>query len=74
GVAPEWLDACGQEYRFFTRYVQGEISLEEAVRLTNTSLHQYVKRQYTWWRRHSDIHWIGSQDEALQIVKRFLDR
>ncbi|HSI21147.1 MAG TPA: hypothetical protein VLA04_05650, partial [Verrucomicrobiae bacterium] len=47
GVAPEWLDACGQEYRFFTRYVQGEISLEEAVRLTNTSLHQYVKRQYT---------------------------
>jgi tRNA dimethylallyltransferase len=72
GVSAEWLDACGQEYRFFTRHLLGKISIDEAVRLTNISLNQYTKRQYTWWRRHPDIHWISGSGEAENLVNQFL--
>lgn len=72
GVSRAWLEQCGLEYRYFTRHVLGELSLEEASRLTNISLNQYVKRQYTWWRRHTDIHWVENVAEAAQLVRTFL--
>lgn len=74
GVSPAWLDRCGQEYRYFTRHLQGEISLEEAIAQTNTSLNQYVKRQYTWWRRHGDVQWVESGERAAALTERFLAR
>jgi tRNA dimethylallyltransferase len=72
GVSPQWLHSCGQEYRYFTQHIQGEIPLAEAVRLTNISLNQYTKRQYTWWRRHPDIVWIPDVRAAEELVNRFL--
>lgn len=76
GVEPNWLEQCGQEYRFFTRHLLGQISLEEAIRLTNISLHQYVKRQYTWWRRsnNQDVKWIKNLAEAADILTQELKK
>jgi tRNA dimethylallyltransferase len=71
GVSADWLKSCGLEYRFFTQYVLGEIALDEAIRLTIISLNQYVKRQYTWWRRHPDLHWVKSVSEAERLVREF---
>ena len=72
GVSREWLMACGQEYRYFTKYILGEISLEEAESQVDISLDQYIKRQYTWWRRHKDIVWVQDEDEATKSVEAFL--
>ncbi|MBU6389883.1 hypothetical protein KGQ71_05215 [Patescibacteria group bacterium] len=73
GVEPEWLSWCGQEYRYFTAYLLGEIGLEEAVAKTNTSINQFIKRQYTWWRRHPDVIWVSGGQEAEAAVRRFLE-
>ncbi len=72
GVSPEWLDACGIEYRFFSQYVRGEIPLEQATTQTMHAIHQYIKRQYTWWRGHGDVRWVANQKEALEVSKAFL--
>jgi tRNA A37 N6-isopentenylltransferase MiaA len=72
GVSPVWLESLGQEYRFFTRHLKGEISLDEAIAHTNISLHQFIKRQYTWWRRHNDVVWVKGEEEALRLSKQFL--
>lgn len=72
GVDPEWLDQCGMEYRYFSQYLLGKISQEEAIEKTNISINQFIKRQYTWWRRHDDISWLEDKDESLALVTNFL--
>ena len=72
GVSAEWLKACGLEYRYFTEYCLGEISLDEAIAVTELRINQYVKRQYTWWRRHVDVQWVGGVDEAYALTEAFL--
>lgn len=72
GVSPEWLEGCGQEYRYFTRYLKGELGLENAILETNRSIAQYTKRQHTWWRRHRDLIWVKDFDEAEPHIVKFL--
>jgi tRNA A37 N6-isopentenylltransferase MiaA len=72
GVSAEWLKSCGMEYRYFTAYQLGEISLDEAVRLTDGSQGQFIKRQYTWWRRHSNVQWVTCDTDIIQLVNNFL--
>jgi len=62
GLKAEQLTFYGLEYRYLTQYVIGEISYEEMFRLLNTAIHQFAKRQMTWFRRMEKkgikIHWI----------------
>jgi tRNA dimethylallyltransferase len=39
-------------------YLDGKISLDEAIRLIQRNTRHYAKRQLTWWRRDKTIHWI----------------
>lgn len=72
GVSPDWLKSHGMEYRYFTSYLLGEINLEEAIEKTNFEINQFIKRQYTWWRRHPDVHWVENREAALILAKKFL--
>lgn len=45
-------------YKEMFKYIDGEYSLEEAVRLIQLNTRHYAKRQMTWWRRDPDIRWI----------------
>lgn len=45
-------------YKEMFKYIDGNCSLEEAVRLIQLNTRHYAKRQLTWWRRDSDIRWI----------------
>ncbi len=72
GVSAEWLETCGMEYRYFTQYLRGEVSYEAALALTNTAINQFIKRQYTWFRRHPNLVWVKSEEEARQLVRDFL--
>lgn len=56
----------GLEYKFVTMFVLGEISYEEMFAKLNTAIHQFSKRQMTWFRKMERsgfvIHWIDISD------------
>lgn len=73
GVSPESLKFYGLEYRFLTQYIQGEITYDELFRGLNTAIHQFAKRQMTWFRRMQrkgfHINWIDGQLPLSEKVK-----
>ena len=62
GVDPQDLIYYGLEYKFITLYVIGEISYDEMCSGLETAIHQFAKRQMTWFRgmqrRGFKLHWI----------------
>ncbi len=63
GVSPQTLKYYGLEYKFITMYLCREISYNEMFEKLNTAIHQFAKRQMTWFRRMEKngitIHWIN---------------
>jgi tRNA dimethylallyltransferase len=61
----------GIGYKEIIRFLEGEISLEEAVHLIKKGTRKYAKRQFSWFRRLPEIHWFDMEDEASfpKIVK-----
>ncbi len=81
GVTPEQLIYYGLEYKFLTRYIIGEISYEEMFSGLNTAIHQFAKRQMTWFRHMEDqgmkIWWLNgymSVEEKLERILSLLDK
>lgn len=74
GIPPENLIYYGLEYKFLTQYVIGQLSYDEMVRQLEIAIHQFAKRQMTWFRgmerRGFNIHWITrpESDEELHKV------
>ena len=74
GIAWERLDSFGLEYRYISLYLQGKMTREEMFATLNTRIHQFAKRQETWFRRMEKagvpIHWIEGADEeaALRLM------
>jgi len=62
GIPPEDLLWYGLEYKFVTQYILGEISYEEMRILLANAIHQFAKRQMTWFRGMERdgvrIHWV----------------
>jgi tRNA dimethylallyltransferase len=58
GVPAERLLELGLEYRFLTRYLLDDLSLEEAVVQLKAAIYQFARRQMTWFRRDDRIHWL----------------
>lgn len=52
----------GLGYKELLGYLDGELSLEEAVRLIKRDSRHFAKRQLTWFRRERDVIWINKQD------------
>jgi len=51
-------------YRQALQYVRGEVSIEQGIASTEIETRQYAKRQWTWFRRDAQIHWLhGFGDE-----------
>ena len=70
GVPAERLIAYGLEYKYLTKYILGEYSYDEMVHLLEIAIHQFAKRQMTWFRgmerRGFTIDW-RPYDEELRI-------
>jgi tRNA dimethylallyltransferase len=45
-------------YKETSRYLNGELPLEEAIRLIKRGTKRYAKRQFTWFRKEEKIHWV----------------
>jgi tRNA dimethylallyltransferase len=78
GIGWEKLDYFGLEYRYAGRYLRGMMSYSEMFQTLNTRIHQFAKKQETWFRRMekkgTTIHWINGDDcdQAAKIVKRLM--
>jgi tRNA dimethylallyltransferase len=79
GLTPSQLKFYGLEYRYITQFLENELDFDSMVLLLNTAIHQFAKRQMTWFRRMErndfHIHWIDGTldlDEKIKIVKSAL--
>jgi len=73
GVSWRRLHDFGLEYRFVSRYLSGAIKdKEEMLKLLETAINQYAKRQGTWFKRDKEIQWVKNGQKACQIVKKWL--
>lgn len=67
----------GLEYKYLTLYVTGELSYDEMVRQLEIAIHQFAKRQMTWFRgmekRGTAIHWIDATLQMDEKVKEIVD-
>jgi tRNA dimethylallyltransferase len=51
GITPEKLEYFGLEYKFVCQYVQGKINFNDMFQKLNSSIHNFAKRQMTWFRK-----------------------
>ncbi len=79
GVSPEDLIYYGLEYKFVTNYIIGQSTYDEMVNGLEIAIHQFAKRQMTWFRgmerRGFHIHWLpfDLDDEAFvdEVLKLY---
>ena len=76
GIAPDDLIYYGLEYKFLTQYVVGQLSFDEMFHGLETAIHQFAKRQMTWFRgmerRGFTIHWIDATLPLEEKVENIL--
>lgn len=79
GIDPESLIYYGLEYKFLTLHLIGKLSRNEMISQLETAIHQFAKRQMTWFRgmerRGFPIHWLPwdmPQDEFVESVKSLI--
>ncbi|MDR0973452.1 MAG: tRNA (adenosine(37)-N6)-dimethylallyltransferase MiaA [Prevotellaceae bacterium] len=80
GLTPDDLIYYGLEYRYVTLYVTGQLTYDEMFRQLETAIHQFAKRQMTWFRgmerRGCPIRWLdGSRptEENAEIICEWLN-
>jgi len=80
GVSSKWLDALGLEYRFVSRFLMNKMNKDEMFNQLETAIHQFAKRQSTWFRRMEKrgvkINWIDGQisdDEKMEYILEIAD-
>ena len=77
GVSAESLIYYGLEYKYVTEYVTGKISYEEMYSRLEIAIHQFAKRQMTWFRgmerRGFHIHWIDASRPTDELVDEILE-
>lgn len=76
GLSKEDLIYYGLEYKFITMYLTGNLSYTEMVEKLNTAIHQFAKRQMTWFRKMeregTKINWLDGYmpiEEKIERIK-----
>jgi len=66
GISKERLVFYGLEYKYIAMHLSGELNYSQMVTLLNTAIHQFAKRQMTWFRRMETkgirILWLEGED------------
>lgn len=74
GISPDDLIYYGLEYKFITEYVIGQRSYDEMFIQLEIAIHQFAKRQMTWFRgmekRGHKIHWLSAELSDSDFVSR----
>ncbi len=76
-LPPEDLIYYGLEYKYLTLYCIGKLTYDEMFSQLETAIHQFAKRQMTWFRgmerRGTPIHWIDASQPLEDKVEQVLD-
>ncbi len=74
GVTAEQLVYYGLEYKFLTLYLTGAMEYDDMVRALEIAIHQFAKRQMTWFRgmekRGVPIRWVDASRERGEVVEQ----
>ncbi|MFO7828059.1 MAG: tRNA (adenosine(37)-N6)-dimethylallyltransferase MiaA [Bacteroidales bacterium] len=77
GISSETLVYYGLEYKFITQHITGELSYNEMFKKLETAIHQFAKRQMTWFRRMErngfKIHWLDGYAPMNEKTARILE-
>lgn len=78
GIPAEDLIYYGLEYKYLTQYVTGALTYDEMVSQLEIAIHQFAKRQMTWFRgmerRGIPIQWIDSSLSTEEKVNEIMNR
>lgn len=81
GVPPEDLIYYGLEYKYVTQHILGELTYDEMFSQLEIAIHQFAKRQMTWFRgmekRGLHIHWISydlSEEQKTVAILELLEK
>ena len=77
GLKPDDLIYYGLEYKYLTLYVTGQLTYEEMFNQLEIAIHQFAKRQMTWFRgmerRGFTIHWLDARlpmEEKIAFIRQ----
>jgi len=77
GLTPDDLIYYGLEYKFITRYLVNEITYEEMVKGLEIAIHQFAKRQMTWFRgmerRGIKVHWVPYDMDIDEFTSKVVE-
>ena len=77
GISHDKLEYYGLEYKYLSLYLKGELSYEEMIERLNTAIHQFAKRQMTYFRgmerRGIKIHWLQGEEDHAVLADRIAD-
>lgn len=78
GYTAEQLMFYGLEYRYITMYLKGEIDFDNMKSTLETKIHQFMKRQSTWWRRMEkngvEINWIDAKKPLSENIEFIINK
>ncbi len=81
GIPPEDIEYYGLEYKYLTKYVLGELTYGEMFRRLEIAIHQFAKRQMTWFRgmerRGIRVNWLDAclpTERKIERIKDWLSR
>ncbi len=79
GVSAEKMEYYGLEYKWVSKHILKELSYEDMFNKLNTAIHQFAKRQMTYFRgmerRGLNIHWIEGQlpmEDKVALAKKII--
>lgn len=80
GISPDALIYYGLEYKFLTQHLIGQLRFDEMFTQLETAIHQFSKRQMTWFRKMErdgfDIRWLDGNlptDEKIDCIKQWFN-
>lgn len=76
GVSAEWLSSLGLEYRLISDYLlhtnKNKEARDDMLQKLKYAIHDFARRQLTWFRREKRIHWVKSEKETEKEMRNFL--
>lgn len=76
GLNRDQLEYYGLEYKWISSFLKGEVNRDELFEKLNVAIHQFAKRQMTWFRRMEKngfkIEWINAEDSDESKIRRVL--
>lgn len=73
GYSRDLQSMQGIGYKEIVDYLEGRLTLEEAVDAVKQGSRRYAKRQLSWWRRETSIHWFDAQETTFSTRFEMID-